>query len=371
MRKKKILFVQETLEGGGAEKVLIDILNNFDYSKFSVDLLLLKNTGIYIKDLNKNVKKTYLYNKSTINLLDKIKDNLYKRFLIRYFSNFLLTLKTKRNYDTIISFLEGPSSQFVSKINCNAQKIAWVHTDLRQLRRSSIKDERRIYSKFNKIVCVSNEVKNGLNEMYPFTTKKSQVIYNLIDTKNIIEKSFEDIDFVFNGINLVSVGRLIESKRFDLIIKAHKNVLDRGIKQNLIILGDGPLKKELKDLTKKLGVNNSVKFLGFIDNPYPYIKKSNIYIMASEYEGLPLVICEALALKKLIISTKCTGPKEILKNGSGILVECGDYKEIANQIVRALSDKSIEEKCIEKIDEIKYLFDKKYIIKKINCLIEK
>lgn len=366
MKKKKILFVQETLEGGGAEKVLIDILNNFNYEKFSVDLLLIKKTGIYLKEINENINVMYLYKKSNFNFLDKLKNNLYSKFLVKKFSNLLFKVKVNKNYDCVVAFLEGPSSEFVSNIKVDSKKILWVHSDLRKLRRLKLSEEKIIYSKANKIICVSNEVKKGLNELYPETLDKSQVIYNLIDIKNIIKKSNEKINYKFNSINIVAVGRLIESKRFDLMIRAHKEVIDRGINHDLIILGEGPLKESLISLVRELGVEKSVKFLGFLNNPYPYIKKSDIYIMASEYEGLPLVICEALTLKKIIISTNCTGPSELLGEGEGVLIPCGDYKELANQIINVLSYSEDEKyKILNKIDKKIKLFNVKDIMEEI------
>lgn len=365
MNKKKILFVQETLEGGGAEKVLVDILNNFDYEQFSVDLLLIRKSGIYLKNINCNVNLFYLYKKSKVNFINKVKDNIYKNFLIKNFSNLLFKSRVNKKYDCVIAFLEGPSSQFVSKLKNNSKKILWVHSDLRRLRRLKLSEEKVVYSNSDKIICVSNEVKKGLNELYPDTTNKSQVIYNLIDTENIIRKSNEKIEFEFRGINIIAVGRLIESKRFDLIIRAHKEVIDRGIDHNLIILGEGPLEENLIQLTKKLNVEESVKFLGFINNPYPYIKSSDVYIMASDYEGLPLVICEALTLKKIIISTKCTGPSELLCDGAGILVKCGEYEEIAEKIINVLTNQIDNIEIEEKMDSCIELFSVDNILKKI------
>ncbi|MBM7833065.1 glycosyltransferase [Clostridium sardiniense] len=370
-KKKKILIVQETLEGGGAEKVLIDILNNIEYSKYDVDLLLIKNTGVYIEQINKNVNKKYIYNKSKILILDKIKDKIFKKIIVKYFCNFIIKNKIDSNYYAEIAFLEGPSSQVVSKIKSNSvKKIGWVHTDLRRLRRIKMKEEKTIYNQFDKIICVSNEVRNALISLYPFTEDKSTVIYNLIDIEKIKKRAKEKIEFKFDGKNIVSVGRLIESKRFDLIIRAHKEVIDRGISHNLIILGEGPLKHDLMELTKNLGVGDSVKFLGFVKNPYPYIAKSDIYIMASDYEGLPLVICEALALNRVIISTDCTGPSELLNNGAGILVKCGEYKEISENIIRVFEDHTLYKSYISKTIEPIKLFESNYIMKKIYNAID-
>lgn len=370
-KKKKILIVQETLEGGGAEKVLIDILNNIKYSKYDVDLLLIKNTGVYIDQINENVNKKYIYNKSKIVILDKIKDKIFKKIIIKYFCNFFVKNKIESDYYAEIAFLEGPSSQIVSKLkNKNSKKIGWVHTDLRKLRRITKKEEKVIYSRFDKIVCVSNEVKNALVSLYPFTEEKSKVIYNLIDMENIKKRAKQEIKFNFDGKNIVSVGRLIDSKRFDLIIKAHKEVIDKGIKHNLIILGEGPLKHDLINLADRLGVSNSVKFIGFVKNPYPYIAKADIYVMASDYEGLPLVICEALVLNKVIISTDCTGPLELLSNGSGILVKRGEYKEIANNIINILKNQNEGEKFKDSIKCTIEKFDTENIMNQIYNVID-
>lgn len=365
--KKSIVIVHETLEGGGAEKVLVNILDSIDYDKYNIDLLLIYKKGIYLKDINKNVNIKYIISEDKNTLIHKIRNKILKNFIIRYFGNFIWKKFIGNNYDIEIAFLEGPSSEIISKsTNMMSKKVAWIHTDLRRLRRLSKKREEKLYCNINNVVGVSNEVANAFKELYPMYGEKIKVIYNLIDTKKIIELSSEKINEVYEGKNIIAIGRLINSKRFDLIIKAHKEVIKKGVKHNLIILGEGPLEKELKNLCKDLKLENSVKFIGFKKNPYPYIKLSDLYIMASDYEGLPLVICEALTLGKAIISTNCTGPSELLNEGeSGILVKRGDYLELAEKIEMCLRNEKIrkgyEFKSLEQVE----LFKSDNIIKQI------
>lgn len=369
---KKILIVHETLNGGGAEKVLINILNSIDYSKYSVDFALLHHEGVYLEQINKNVNIIKLFPISSFN--NKIFNRIYhkvKNICIKHFSEKIYNKKLKNNYDVEIAFLEGPVTYFLSK-SSNLNKIAWVHTDLERLRRLEYKVEEECYNKFNKIICVSNEGKNIFNKIYPKYAYKVEVIYNLIDDNEIRALSRYKADkYNFNKSTVIAVGRLNEVKRFDLLIRAHKLLLDDGIDHNLIILGEGDLKKDLMELAKKLQVQQSVKFLGFIKNPYPYIYKSDLFVMSSDFEGLPLVICEALVLEKAIVSTKCTGPTELLGNGEyGVLVECSNVIELKNSIKNILINKKIKKYYENKSKERSVIFKRNEIMNRIYEIIE-
>ena len=145
---------------------------------------------------------------------------------------------------------------------------------------------------------------------------------------------------------IMGIGRLEKQKNFQLLIKAHKLLLERNINNNLVILGQGSQEMYLKSLIQKLSVEKSVIFLGFQENPYKYLKQADIFVQSSIYEGLPTVLIEALVLNIPVVATNCPdGAKEILENGKyGLLVKMNDEKALADAIEKILLDREIREK---------------------------
>lgn len=370
---KKILIVQDSLNGGGAEKVLIDILNNVDYTKYTVNLLLLFNQGVYLNSINKNVKvRTIMPNEKYNNIIYKKIYWLFANTIYKFFCALLYKKYVKEKYDIEIAFMEGPSTVFVSKSkNKLSRKIAWIHADLSKHRTMKFTKEKSVLSTFDSIVCVSDMVKEVLDKLYPNLHNKTQVLYNIIDSDNIRKMAEEYIPDKFKKNTIVTLGRLERVKRIDLIIKAHKILLDNNIENNLKIIGIGSELNNLIKLTKELGVKDSVTFEGFKENPYPYIKKCDIFTLTSDNEGMSLVIAEALVLGKAILSTKSGGPENLLANGKyGICVECGNEKEIAINLKRLIEDSSLLNRYQEKSLERSEIFNIKSFMKNFYLILE-
>ena len=159
------------------------------------------------------------------------------------------------------------------------------------------------------------------------------------------------------------MGRLEKQKNFILLIRAYKILLDRGIKHNLMILGQGSQKEYLVNEVKKMKIDEKVKFLGFKENPYKYLKQADVFVQSSIYEGLPTVLIEALILNIPVVATNCPdGAKEILDNGKyGLLVKMDDEKVLADAIEKMLIDKGLQSEYKIKNRECINRFDDKYI----------
>jgi glycosyltransferase involved in cell wall biosynthesis len=351
---KRILFIITNLGGGGAEKVLINILNNLDYDKYKVDLLLISRQGLYLDKVNKNVNIKYVLP----NQEDKgILQDLYRRFRYRIYTEYpqlMAKMLIGKKYDVEIAFLEGAPTKFLTySHNRSSKKVAWVHIDLTKHRTMSYEMEREIYKNIDDVICVSQQSRDKFIDMYPEYRNKAKVIYNLIDKENIKTFAEEEIQFNFNENSIVAIGRLTGQKRFDILIRAHKLLLNEGINNNLVILGEGELRSELETLVKELGVEESVLMPGFIKNPYPYIKNSDLFVVSSDYEGFSLVVAEAMTLGKAIVSTDCTGPSELLGYGEfGVIVDKGNQHTMKDWLKDLLTNKdlrvSYEHKAIER-----------------------
>lgn len=371
---KKILFIMNNLGGGGAEKVLIDILDVFDYKKYKVDLLVITKEGLYIDELNKNVTLKHIFKPIRVKQ-EKIKSiiEIIRGKTIRYFAPMIYKSIIREKYDVEIAFLEGfPSTYLLSKsTNRNSKKIAWIHTDLKKSRTLSFKNERKMYSKIDKVVCVSKDSKKVFEDLYRDQSEKAQIIYNIINKEKIREKANEIIDYKFTIPTIVSVGRLSVEKRFDILIKAHKILIDNGIENKLLILGEGCKRQELEELIVKLDVKDSVDLIGFKNNPYPYIEQADVFSLASDFEGFSLVVAEALVLGKPIVATRCVGPIELLNDGEfGVLTECEDYIKLSEALNMILTNKKVKSFYSQKSKKRSLIFDKEVVIKEIYNVID-
>lgn len=370
---KRILIVHPDLGGGGAEKALINILNKMDYSKYSVTLMLLHKNGIYLDKLNRNVKLMWIHDPYKIK--NKFFKKVYCKIMMSLFEKYpklLHRILVGKKYNVEIGFLEGDATNFINNsINKKSNKIAWIHTDIRKYSEERRKKEEKNYTNINKIICVSKIAKDNFDNIYQQYRNKTMTIYNIVNIDEIIKLSQEKIEYEYNCPTIISVGRLVEEKRFDLFIKAHSELIKEGINHKAIILGTGKLELQLKELIKDLNVENSFQLLGFKENPYPYIKNADIFVMASDFEGLSMVIFEAIALKKIIVSTKFDAAKELLSNEStATLVDCGDYMALKEAIKKILVNKKNTNEYKKRSEYKIKIFESGNIMKKIYDVLD-
>ncbi|MCX0394645.1 glycosyltransferase [Clostridium perfringens] len=355
--KKKILFVIDNLNSGGAEKTLVTLLNNFDFKKYELTLFLFSKEGVYLEELSSNIKLKYLFNLKASKIkiiINKIRRKIF--FLFNSKSLFRTIMKNKINsiigedYDTYIAFMEGLSTKIVDLIgDSTKKKIAWIHTDVSKYDwykkyYKSYDEEKRCYLNFEKIVCVSKDSLKGFEKKYFKDKNKLVVIYNVLDKNQILKKANKK--FTLEGdFKISNIGRLEEEKGQDILIKAFAKS-DLNKKNNyLYIIGEGSREKYLKSLCEKLNINKKVRFIGFNDNPYKYIKNSDVVVSSSRNEGFSLVVAEAIIIGKMVISTNCSGPIEILENGKfGVIVKN------ENELVDILNEININRRLISKYE---------------------
>lgn len=317
-----------SLSGGGAEKVLIDILNNFNYSEYQIDLFLENRIGVYMKDVPSEVNILSLYKKRTLSL--KIFHRLLKitNLYTTYFKLIHVCCFKKKIgtcYDVIVSFMEGVPLKYHSTVTNRATKnITWIHLDLFSWHYTSSfmphDEERKCYDLMDHLVFVSSDAQRAFLKLYS-VHGTHHVVYNLIDRDKILKKSLQ-VNILKQRMTVCSVGRLTKMKRYDRLIRVAKHFQEEGYDLDFWILGEGELECQLKQLCMELNVSDRVHFLGFINPPYAYVKEADIFLSTSDAEGFSLVVCEALCLGAAIVSTKTTGPIEILDNSKyGILVD--------------------------------------------------
>ncbi len=339
MGKRRILIIQESLKVGGAEKVLIDILNQFDYEKYQVDLLLLYKKGVHIVNVNPNVtvlnvnveKKPFIER-----VLFRIKPllDIYQRRRIK-------SALCGREYDVIVSFLEGDAAKSHSLISSmSPRNITWVHTNMEtnawdKIYWKSHAQKQSFYESMDKVVCVSYDAEKSLG-LTLGDKCRTIVINNIIDRDAILRKASE-YEVEKRKFTIVHVGRMVPVKRQDLILDAALLLKQRGFDVEFWIVGDGVLRAELEKKSGNMGLCDTVKFMGYQANPYPYIKSSDLFLLTSDAEGDPLVIKESLCLGTPCVSTNVGYVSELLRDGLGIICE-HNPDDIANKLLRIMTN---------------------------------
>ncbi|WP_097033681.1 glycosyltransferase [Clostridium tertium] len=380
--KKKITFVLDNLLGGGAERVLIEILNNFDYEIFDVELLLLTNEGKYIDQLNPNIKLRYIFNfinKSNINInFQKLIRKIFFKFIVYFNPKFIYKVLFHKDSDIVIAFMEGISTKIVSSCVCR-KRIAWIHTDVSKYKWyksyfTSEKEEKYCYNNFDKIICVSDICRNGFINTYGNEFDKKVIkVFNPINNSSIKQKSLENIKEVEidNNIKkLCYVGRLEPEKGIMRLLKIANEIKNENIYFKLLIVGEGSQRELVDTYIKENNLSNIVNLYGFQENPYKYMNASDIIVSPSYFEGFSLITAEALILNKVVVATDSGGPTEILNNGVYGCVCKNDDIELKNCIISILKDKELFEKYKNVKKDIIKEFEVNNVLKEIYNILE-
>lgn len=380
--KKKILFVINNLNCGGAEKALISLLETMDYSKFDVDLLLFKQKGIFMSKIPVQVNllpepENYKYfdmsiKKAIIELIKKGKFNIalarilslyiFKteksravmeqkvwRYLAKGFDNLII------EYDAAIGYLEKNPIYFcIDKVNAK-KKIGWIHNDYEKLGMDKNIDN-KYFKKLDYIFTVSEECLKVLKRVFPEYDEKFKLMHNIVSAKTIKKLALEkvsDICFSNENINIVSVGRLNYQKGFEMAIEACSILIEKGYQIKWNIVGDGEERDNLEKLIERFNVKDNFNLLGIRENPYPYVAQSDIYVQPSRFEGKSIAIDEAKILTKPIVLTNFSTAKDQIENEYNGLICDMNAKALAEDIERIIVDNNLKKSLINNLSKEK------------------
>lgn len=337
----KVLFFIPNLAHGGAERVLVNLVNHMDYSKFNITVQTMFDVGIYRDKLNKQVRYIagfpWYFKGNTL---------IYKLFTPKQ----LYKMYIKEDYDVIVSYLEGPSARVVSGcINPKIKLVNWMHIELENKEYAThvfrnMKEAERCYRSFDRIACVSETVKKSFNDTFKVNVPV-EVFYNTVETETIRKRSeeqIEDIEFKTDEINIISVAKLMKSKGYDRLVRIQKKLRDDRLKTHVYIVGKGEEQNHLEKLIEENNINNSWTFVGFKSNPYKYVKNADLYVCSSRKEGFSTAVTEALIVGTPVVSTNCSGATELLgyNNEYGIVTE-NNEEALYEGIKKMISDKNI------------------------------
>lgn len=339
-KKTKVLFLLEAFDKGGIEKVTLDIVNNLDPEKYDITVQAFWFGGHCQSQVKPHVKVIPFFFRRYVKGIIRLIDHLSPKMLYRLFVH--------GDYDVEIACSDGGAAKVISgSTNKHARKVCWVHMDVVQ-RGSNLKEfanadtARPIYEKFDIIVPVSCACKDTFVEKfgndYPF-----QVVRNPMPVPEILAKTQAFVpNFPSEPLNILCVGRLVEQKGFDRLLDAAAQVKKTIQKPfHIHILGDGPLRAALEAQSLQLGLEHTVSFLGFCDNPYPYLKHADAFMLSSRDEAFSLVVGESLIVGTPVIATQCSGVSEWLDNGYyGMILE-NSTDAIFDGLLRVLQNPDI------------------------------
>lgn len=338
---KKIVFGITSLTVGGAERVLVDLANALR-GRYDITILTLYPEGALEKQLNKKIEVKSIFKKpySNYNRLQKILLSL--AFVFNSTRKNIYNKYIKNKYDVEIAFLEGPITTLFSA-NEKHSSIAWIHNDMSLVFGSNLKAKMKkkmnqtIYSKYKDLVFVSNDNLDKFNKIFNIKNNK-HIIYNYLDIESVIKKSneFMPTEIKNDMPSFLVVARLVDQKGLFRLLEVHKDLLEEGLKHNIYVAGDGPLKDKIVQKINEYGVSNSFVLLGQQINPYPYIKKANIFMLPSLYEGYGMVIVEARILDKYILITD-TAAREALGDYKNAMVVSNNKKGLYEGIKKIIN----------------------------------
>ena len=384
---KKILFVVDSLGCGGAEKSLCNLLSVFDYSKYEVYLQLVTIPTNICELIPKEVKVL-----SELNYLVFCKKPLIKQIFNRGFltrAKVFFGLKKEKNlhnsqtywkyaqkgfetlhvnYDVAIAWGQGFPVYFVMDKVKATKKFAFINADC-FAQGYNKKFDFCYFSKYERVVGISQFLEEKLRREYPSISNKIITIYDIVKIDDIIEKAREENPYKNDDeLKIVTVGRLVKEKGYDLAIDACEELVHEGVKFRWYIVGEGQERVSIENNVRRKGLEKNLMLLGAKENPYPYVRYADIYVQCSRHEGFCLTLKEAKILNKPIVCTNFeTAYLQIENEKNGLLVDM-DGKEIAAGIIRLANDNSLKKELEKNLKEESK--DNRSEIEKLYKLIE-
>lgn len=355
--KKKILFFMFRLAGGGAERTVVNIMNKLDKNKYEIVLVLGTDVNNdYLHLLAKEIRIENLY-------CPKLRYCFFllRKCIVKEQPDLIFTTMNPNNIMAVLakvsSFKRIPVVVREANNRTESGEVTPVNKILTTL----------FYNAADKVIALSQGVRDDLTKNFRIQEKKVKVIYNPIDIDSISALKNEKIDDLpkIGGEKLVvSVGRLEEQKDFVTLLQAFRLVVNE-VDAKLLILGKGSQEEPLKQLCNSLQLHDSVFFLGFKNNPYKYVKAEDLFVLTSRWEGFGHVIVESMAVGTTVVTTNCrSGPFEILDGDKyGLLAEVGNPQDIAQKMITLLQDNNMRRIYAQKGVERARKFHSKSIVK--------
>ena len=335
-KSPKICILMPDFAGGGAERIMVYLANQFVRSGIQVEILAGLAAGPYLSQLDERVLLRSLGSKREIFVIHKV-----VLYLLRERCDAMLCILNTFNVVGILARQISRSKTHVV-LSQRGTLTDFLRPDATWKQRLRLKLMRYTYKRAARVICISKGLANEISQQFSIDPDKLEVIYNPCDVTTVTSLSHESVDHPWFDPGeppvILGVGRLVRQKDFPTLIEAFA-LVRRSRQCRLIILGVGPEKPKLEMLIEKLNVSNDVELLGFVQNPFAFMRNSSVFVLSSQYEAFGNVVVEALACGVPIVSTDCPfGPAEILEDGRwGKLVGIGDSTAMAEAILKTLN----------------------------------
>lgn len=334
--KKKILFLIHDLGQGGAEKVLVNLVNNMDLTKFDISVISLFGGGV-----NEQFLKSEIHYRAIFSKTFSGNSHIMKIFSPEYLHKWFI----KEKYDIEISYLEGPTARIISGCsNPNTKLVTWIHCTMsspKEIATSfrNVDEAEACYNAMDKMVFVSEGVRSAFlnNCNYKGFT---EVLYNTVESDKILKMSKElAAEIIKDKIGLIAVGTLKPVKGFDRLLRVVKRLHEEEYPVHLYLLGVGPQQKELEQFIADNSLDDVVSLLGYKTNPYKYVEKCSLFVCSSFSEGFSTAVTESLIVGTPVCTVDVSGMKELLgkNNEYGIVTE-NDEHALYQGIVNLLDE---------------------------------
>ena len=347
MSKIKVLFLIHDLGPGGAEKVLVNLVNNMDKAIFEITVMALFGGGINERFLCPEVRYKTVY---------KITFPLNSHVMKLFSPAFLHELYIREKYDIEVSYLEGPSARIISGCrNKSAKLVSWIHSSISNQDSAAasfrnFQEAADCYGRLDAIVAVSNLVCQSFQSVFP-DIRNLKVLYNTIETEKILHLKEEDVQrglFKKEEYKICGVGKIVPLKGFMKLARVHKRLIEESYPVHTYIIGEGKERKKIESYVDKNGLSDTFTFLGYQNNPYKYVAKCDVFVCASSSEGFSTAASEAVIVNTPVITTPVSGMTELLgEDPCGVI--CGfDEEDIYRELLKWIRNPSIIQKYKEK-----------------------
>ncbi|MBQ6504849.1 MAG: glycosyltransferase [Flexilinea sp.] len=366
--KRRILFLIHDLGPGGAEKVLVNLVNGLDKDKFDVSLRVLFDWGPNRKNLSPDVHFSSWIGRN-------IPANSY--WMKLWTPQQLWKMIIPETFDIVVSFLEGPCARIVGGCPENGPKlVSWIHTPVLNEKKftegfRSRDEAAQCYDRADAVVFVSRDVREAFRLLF-VSRKIERILYNIYDSEKINELAADQtpVPVFSDRENWCGMGKLVPLKGWERMLSIQQKLLKDNIPAHFYLIGDGPQRQELERKTAELGISDSVTFTGYLDNPYAVLSKCDLYVNASEREGFSTAVVESLLCGTPVCAVDIGGMKEILgeNNEFGIVTE-NDDNALYQAVLRLLTDDAYREEYRQRALERANDFDRAKAIKAAENLL--
>lgn len=337
----KILFLIHDLGHGGAEKVLVNLVNNMDRTKFDITVATLFGGGV-----NEQFLAPHIKHYSVLPRAFPGNSRLMKLFSPRA----LHRLCVRGQYDIEVSYLEGPSARIISGSTCpDTRLISWIHIEQHTMKVAassfrSAKEAERCYARFDETVCVSESVKEDFTSLFK-TVKSCRVLYNTVESDKIRCAADEEIDITLERDKLcvAAVGKLTPNKGCMRLLETVRRMKRDGVGIHLYFLGTGPLEGDMRRFIEKHDLEDSVTLLGYSTNPYKYVARCDLFVCASFKEGFSTAAVEALIVGTPVCTVEVSGMREMLADGEYGMIVDNDEDSLERALRTLATDRALLE----------------------------